>query len=212
VRNLFVDNVTWSGLRKFEIRSCVDKKRNDQDVNEIYLGGCGLRKFKIRSCAGKKRNDQDVNEIYLGGCNESIQVVDILESAAKHSNVLFFPFLKRNKLVDFAYSVDGNTLNCIHCTISKTHDAQPCLIFDLVTTCMTLQKDKLALLKIQLFYCVPKMEFPGFDLNPVAASDEARALCGKNIGYSSEIFINWHDIVSINILCVNPPNNPSSVL
>ena len=209
-------------VNKFKFQLWKEMVRDELDF-DTYLYEAYVRKlfysnspcqepqeYKIMNCVGKT-GDRTVKTTCLGGCKEVTKVDDILQSAAKLSNIVFTPFSTQNKLIDFIYSIDDcMTFNCFQCTISNTHDAQQSLIFDLVKTLMEIRSNKAKLPRIQLFYCVPRGKFSTFATKPVNASNAAQGYCKEKTGERSEIYRKWHEILSISILCIDPPKDSNS--
>jgi hypothetical protein len=182
VRKLFYDNAKQPPMKPYTIRDAISKKKTN--LSTITL---------------------------LGGCSASEKVEDIVESAVAKSMVVFHPYSSKNKLIDFIYGVDEDhtKYNCFQCTIATIHDARFDHIYKLVSQIINRRTNNAMQTRINIFYAVPKHRFVQFATLPVDASEKARIYCREQIGDESDLYLNWNGIVSVYVLCINPPVDPT---
>ena len=163
----------------------------------------------VSKVIAKKTNSTHID---LGGCVGLRQVCNITESAVETPMVVFYPYSPTYELIDFIYRVDGNSVvyNCFQCTIKKDHDARSDQINDLVNHIMNTNSKNGTMPQINIFYAVPQQRFASFVTNPPMASKMAREECMNRTGNKTFLYLNWDKLITVKILCVDPPGDPDS--
>ena len=137
------------------------------------------------------------------------QVENIEQMAVTKAMVVFHPYSPIYKLIDFIYR-DDLVYNCFQCTIGKDHDARSDHILELANFIMNSNAKAATFPRINIYYAVPYQRFTDFVTKPGNASESARYECKIKYGENSYLYLNWNDIVTVNILCIYPPPNVAS--
>ena len=190
VRTLFYDNAKTPAAKKYKIRDLTLKNTDTERKNAIST-------------------ETDIN---LGGCAGLLQSENIYESAVEKPMIVFHPYSLIFKLIDFVYRENGNPVvyNCFQCTIIKDHTATSDHIYDMANYIMNNNVNSASLPRINIFYAVPRHKYKDFITNPLNASGCARDVCMNRTGNESVLYLKWNEIVTIKVLCVDPPPDPAS--
>jgi hypothetical protein len=185
-----------------------------------------LMTFTVRDHIVTSGTTSTVSEITLSSCQSMERVKDQIAAAVENPFILFCPISSRGKPCDFIYQ-ENNTYYIFKCTIAKSHSTQSDHMYNWVsgvlnTTFPTLSRTKFKnddsntdnsenhtgetaiTPKFHFFYMVPDFNFDVFAMSQTDL--EMKTDCVETPGAEATFYLDWKDMVKIQILKVEQPS------